>query len=139
LVYFSRLEKAIPTVEEEFGNLFKAFGKKAVTVPAPEKYHPELDTTDFLDEFSHGLYHSYIGILRWAVELGRIDIAHAVSVMSHFSAMPREGHLYAVLRIFAYLKRYFDLRLWLTLTRLTGPHGILKRVIGKSSTWEQKK
>ena len=84
----SYLEKAIPTVEEEFGNLFKAFDKKKVTIPVPEKYHPELDTTDFLDEYSHGLYHSYIGILRWAVELGRIDIAHAVSVMSRFSAMP---------------------------------------------------
>jgi hypothetical protein len=30
----SYLEKAIPTVEEEFGNLFKAFDKKVVSVNA---------------------------------------------------------------------------------------------------------
>jgi hypothetical protein len=48
--------------KEEFSNLFKAFNKK-VTIPAPEKYHPRLDTKDFLDKYSHGLYHSYIGIL----------------------------------------------------------------------------
>jgi hypothetical protein len=61
----SYLEKAIPTVEEEFGNLFKAFDKKAVSVPAPEKYHPKLDTTDFLNGFSHGLYQ-----LHWHFAMG---------------------------------------------------------------------
>jgi phosphoenolpyruvate synthase/pyruvate phosphate dikinase len=58
------LEKAIPMVKEEFSNLFKAFNKKKVTIPAPDKYHPKLNTTEILHEYSHGLYHSYIGILR---------------------------------------------------------------------------
>jgi hypothetical protein len=45
-----------------------------------------------------------IGILRWAVELGRIDIAFETVLMSQFSAEPREGHIEAVYGIFTYLK-----------------------------------
>lgn len=48
-------------------------------------------------------YLQLIGILRWAVELGRIDIALETAIMSQYSASPREGHLEAVYHIFAYL------------------------------------
>ena len=39
-----------------------------------------------------------------AVTLGRADIAFAVSTMARFSAMPREGHLSALFRLYGYLK-----------------------------------
>jgi Reverse transcriptase (RNA-dependent DNA polymerase) len=45
-----------------------------------------------------------IGVLRWAVELGRVDILLEVSLMSTYMAMPREGHLQMLYRMFAYLK-----------------------------------
>jgi len=45
-----------------------------------------------------------IGILRWLVELGRIDICVEVSMMSSYNCMPRVTHLYAVLHIFSYLQ-----------------------------------
>jgi hypothetical protein len=45
-----------------------------------------------------------MGILRWMVELGRIDIITEVSELASQLAMPREGHLEAVFRIFSYLK-----------------------------------
>ena len=38
------------------------------------------------------------------VELGRIDIGTEVSALSSFLAMPREGHLEAVFRIYSYLQ-----------------------------------
>jgi hypothetical protein len=44
-----------------------------------------------------------IGVLRWAVELARVDICCEVSMMAAFNAMPRKGHLEAVFHIFAYL------------------------------------
>jgi hypothetical protein len=44
-----------------------------------------------------------IGILRWIVELGRIDITVAVVLLSRFLAAPREGHLEQAFHIFAYL------------------------------------
>jgi hypothetical protein len=49
-------------------------------------------------------YASLIGILRWAVELGRIDIYINVALLSSFLAQPCIGHLQQVLHIFSYLK-----------------------------------
>ena len=69
-------------------------------------YAPELDATPLCDEEETSYYHQQIGVLRWAVELGRIDIAAEVSIMAAFAAAPRVGHLNAVFHIFAYLKRH---------------------------------
>jgi hypothetical protein len=52
-----------------------------------------------------------IGILRWACELGRIDIMCKVSMLASFLAQPREGHLAAVMHMFAYLKTHQRSRL----------------------------
>ena len=56
-------------------------------------------------------YQSLIGILRWIVEMGRIDICMEVSAMSSFIAAPRYDHLLQVLHIFAYLKCHHSARL----------------------------
>ena len=56
-------------------------------------------------------YMSLIGVLRWIVELGRIDVCLEVSMMSSHLALPREGHLEQVLHIFAYLKKYHNTEL----------------------------
>ena len=59
-------------------------------------------------------YLELIGILRWAIEIGIIDILLKVSLLSSHLALPRIGHLQAVYRIFGYLKQvpkqrlYFD-------------------------------
>jgi N-acyl-L-homoserine lactone synthetase len=51
-------------------------------------------------------YQLLIGILRWAVELGHVDIITEVSMLlSSHLALPREGHLGAVFYIFAYTKK----------------------------------
>ncbi len=47
-----------------------------------------------------------IGILRWAIELGRLDIFVEVSQLSQHQALPRCGHLEALYHIFAYLKKH---------------------------------
>jgi hypothetical protein len=39
----------------------------------------------------------------WCVELGRIDITTEVSMLSTYLCWPREGHLEAVVHVFAYL------------------------------------
>jgi len=66
-------------------------------------------TTLYKDDVSE--CHSRIGVLRWAVELGRIDICTEASIMAAYTASPRKGHLEANYHIFAYLKR--DDRSWL--------------------------
>jgi hypothetical protein len=47
-----------------------------------------------------------IGVLRWIVELGRIDIIVPVTMLSRYLVSPREGHLQEVYHIFAYLKQF---------------------------------
>ena len=54
----------------------------------PTSYRPELDISDELPENEATYYQNLIGILRWIVELGRIDIHMAVAMMSHHLALP---------------------------------------------------
>ena len=74
--------------------------------PLPCDYRPEVDVSPLLSDELANRYQNLIGVLRWACELGRIDILLEVSWMSSFNAMPRRGHLEAVYHIFAYLKKH---------------------------------
>jgi hypothetical protein len=96
------LERAIAAVEMKTGPL--PTGK--MTTPLPPDYHPEIDTSPYLSDDESNYYLSLIGILQWLSELGRVDICHAVGVMSRFNALPRENHLNTLRRIFAYLKQH---------------------------------
>ena len=49
-------------------------------------------------------YQQLIGVMRWSIELGRIDILTEVSCLSQHFFPPREGHLDAVHFIFRYLQ-----------------------------------
>jgi hypothetical protein len=73
--------------------------------PLSPNYRPELDVTDELQNVDAAYYQSLIGILRWMVELGRIDITCEVSMMSSHLALPRVGHLNQLIHMFAYLKK----------------------------------
>ena len=63
--------------------------KKAET-PLPTSYRPELDVTPELEPTEPSFYTSLIGMLRWIVELGHIDICLEVSMMSSHLVLPRE-------------------------------------------------
>jgi hypothetical protein len=76
---------------------------KCVT-PLQNGYKPELDCTGELKAAGVQRYQEIIGCLRWAVELGRIDILLETSLMSQHLALPREGHLEQALHIVGYLK-----------------------------------
>ena len=72
---------------------------------------PELDVSPELDPSDASYYQSLIGVLRWIVELGRVDICLECSMMSSHLALPREGHLEQVLNIFAYLRNHHNAEL----------------------------
>jgi hypothetical protein len=74
--------------------------------PMPSGYRPEVDVSDELTPDLVTRYQGLIGVLRWACELGRVDILTEVSMLSSHNAMPRVGHLEAVYHIFAYLKKH---------------------------------
>ena len=60
----------------------KVFGTEAGERPFPAPYRPEVDVTKVLGDELHSRYLQLIGVLRWAIELGRIDIITEVSVLS---------------------------------------------------------
>ena len=43
-------------------------------------------------------------MLRWAVEVGRVDILLEVSLISSYMACPRIGHMKVLIHMFAFLK-----------------------------------
>ena len=66
-------------------------------------YEPCMDVSPFLSPDEASYFHTIISVMRWMVELGRIDIAVEVSQLSSFLAMPRQGHLVNALHIVSYL------------------------------------
>ena len=76
--------------------------------PISSTCRPVLDVGQELDTTDSAYYQSLIGILRWMVELGRVDICLEVSMLLSHLALPREGHLEQVLHVFAYLDKYHN-------------------------------
>ena len=73
--------------------------------PMSSDYTPELDATTELESDGIPMYQKIIRELRWAIEIGRVDIRHEVSAISSYQTDPRDGHLQQILHIFAFLKR----------------------------------
>jgi hypothetical protein len=71
----------------------------------PSGWKPETDVTPEMMDDDANYYQQQIGVLRWLVELGRIDICTEISMLAAFSACPRQGHLAAVLHLYGYLKK----------------------------------
>ena len=99
----ANLEKTLATDGEP--DRLSSYSNKSCKRPFPLAYRPECDTSPELSSEMGSRYLQLIGILRWAVELGRLDIYTEVSILSQHQCLPREGHLDAIYRIFAYLKR----------------------------------
>ena len=54
-------------------------------------YIPEIDMTDPLDPDRASYYQTMIGVMRWMVEIGRIDIATDCSLLSSHLTYPHDG------------------------------------------------
>ena len=74
--------------------------------PFSSGYRPEFDTSPELDDEDVSTFQELIGCYRWAIELGRADIAVEVSLLSRHMALPRRGHLDQAYNIAAYLKTH---------------------------------
>jgi hypothetical protein len=80
--------------------------KTTAKTPFPSNYRPEIDISDELDADLCSRYAQLIGVFRWMIELGRIDIYYEVSILSQYLASPRVGHLEAGYHVFAYLHKH---------------------------------
>jgi hypothetical protein len=70
--------------------------------PFSVEYDPSTDLSDMLDPDCSSFYQHLIGVMRWMVELGRIDIVTEVSMLSSYLACPREGCLENALHVMGY-------------------------------------
>ena len=70
-------EKYVQSAVENVEQILQKGGQKLLSkckTPLSSSYQPELDTSPELKEGGLQCYQELIGVLRWAVELGRVDI-----------------------------------------------------------------
>lgn len=97
------VQSAVTNVENYLKSQNKSLPSKCKS-PFSREYRPEIDVTPELNPQEASYYQSLIGILRWIVELGRVDITVEVSMMASCMAMPRRGHLEQLYHMFSYLR-----------------------------------
>ena len=83
---------AVKNVEQKLSKDGKRLLSKCDT-PMKLAYRPEYDNTAELKAEGVQYYQELVCVLRWAVELGRVDILYEVATMLTHLAMPRIGHL----------------------------------------------
>ena len=67
--------------------------------PFDVQFDTDLDTSPELDPNTALYYLTIIGILRWMIKLGRIDIVTIVLLLLSHVMLPREKHLEAAVHI----------------------------------------
>jgi len=86
-------------IQEAVSNLEEYLKKKNMSLirnpraPMSTGYRPECDQSPELDPGEAAHYQSLIEMMRWIVELGRVDVCCEVPLLLSQLAMPREGHL----------------------------------------------
>ena len=97
------IKVVLDTVEKSLADAGKRLPSKCKTLIS-SGYRPELDTTPELNDEGLQKYQEMIGMLRWAVKLGRVDVLLEMAMMSTHLALPCIGHFEQVYHIFGYLK-----------------------------------
>ena len=108
------VKAAVKNVEETLKRSGRRLPTSNIDTPMNITFSPELDVTEELNEDDLTYFQELIGVLRWATEIGRVDILLEVSLISQYQASPREGHLEQALHIFAFLKKHPKLTLYMS-------------------------
>ena len=72
------VDEAINNVEKWLSDRGMYLKRKSAKSVLPSSYRTELDDTKYLDQEHVSYYQEQIGVLRWMVELGRVDICYTV-------------------------------------------------------------
>ena len=97
------IQNAVKNVEKHLANKDEKLPSR-VKSPWSTGYRPETDISPELTASDAAYFQSLIGVLRWIVELNRIDITMETSAMASMMALPREGHLTQLYHMFSFLK-----------------------------------
>ncbi|KAI2502896.1 Reverse transcriptase (RNA-dependent DNA polymerase) [Fragilaria crotonensis] len=91
------VKAAVKNVEETIKRSGRRLPTSNIDTPMNITFSPEMDITEDLNEDDVTYFQELIGVLRWATEIGRVDILLEVSLLSQYQASPREGHMDQVL------------------------------------------
>jgi hypothetical protein len=70
------VKAALGNIESQLEGTQWRLPKGKIKTPLPTGYHPEMDDTDELGDLDVTLYQELVGIIRWATEIGRVDVLH---------------------------------------------------------------
>jgi hypothetical protein len=98
-------------MEDAYKQHFKESPNQKHISPLVKGDHPELNTSEFLDQDGIDIYQSLVGAMRWAISIGRWDIQSAVMTLSSFRAQPRQEHLDRIQHIYGFLCRFRHFKL----------------------------
>ena len=99
------VKAAIDNVEKELAGVNQRLPSKSRT-PMTAGCRPERDMSAELTPEGIQRYQELIGVLRWAGELGRVDILLETAMLSTYMAHQRKGHMEQVYHVFGYLKTH---------------------------------
>ena len=106
------VQEAMSNSESYFNEYLQ--GRKFVTKIIhvfKSEYDPLMDLSADPASIFLNYYQTQIGVLRWMVELGMIDIITEVFMLTSQFALPQEGHLKEVFQIFGYPKGHQNARM----------------------------
>ena len=92
------VKAAVENVQQELAKANQRLPSKCRT-PITVGYRPERDVSAELTSEGIQRYQELIGVLRWAAELGRVDILLETTMLSTYMALPRKGHMEQVYHV----------------------------------------
>ena len=96
------VKAAVENVEQELARVNEQLPSRCKT-PMTVGYHPERNVLAELTADGFQRYQELISVLRWAAELGCVDILLETAMLSTYMALPRKGHMEQVYHVFEYL------------------------------------
>ena len=105
------VKAAVENVEQELARVNQRLPSRCKT-PMTVGYRPERNVSAKLTADGVQRYQELIGVLRWAAELGHVDILLETAMLLTYMALPRKGHMEQVYHVFGYLKTHLKWRLF---------------------------
>ena len=105
------VKNGIKVVQKPLDDDSNGLQTEQAKTPHPSGHKPELDVNEKLDDAIISRFQQLIGILRWAMELGHVEMHLKVLVSSQYLASPRQGHLKMACHVFACLKAHPQVKL----------------------------
>ena len=97
------VQEAVCSVKQTLKGKELKFPSKALT-SLKSGYRSEIDVSEDLGPQEASYYQSLIGILRWMLESGQVDMCIKVAMMSSHLVLLHKGHLEQACHIFGYLR-----------------------------------